>query len=79
MNKEKFCTMIKLLGLIAITCIGHYWVQELINDEVMRIKASKEEDLVTMQEDLVSLRARMCVFGQICATVSLNPQLIHPY
>ena len=73
--------MIKLLGLIAITCIGHYWVQELINDELMQIKASKEEDLATMQEDsdLVSLRDRMCVFGQIGATVSLNPQLIHPY
>ena len=61
--------MVKLLCMLAFSCVAHYWMQAAANEELMQIKAMKEE-VATMQEDLVNLRDEMVVFEKTCLMVS---------
>ena len=63
------CTMIVLVGMLAFSCVGQYWVQGVVNEELIQFKARKEE-VATLQEDLVNLRDQMVAFEQTFAVVS---------
>ena len=49
--------MVKLLCMLAFSCVAPYWMQGAVNEELMQIKARNEE-VATMQEDLVNRRAQ---------------------
>ena len=68
--------MMKLVGMLAFSCVAQYWVQGVIYEEMMQIKARKEE-VATMQEDLVNLRDEMVVFEKTCLMVS-SPTIESP-
>ena len=68
--------MVKLLCMLAFSCVAHYWMQGAANEELMQIKARKEE-VATMQEDLVNLRDEMVVFEKTCLMVS-SPTIESP-
>ena len=61
--------MVKLVCLLALSFVAHYWMQGVVNEELMQIKARKEE-VATMQEDLVNLRDEMVVFEKTFLMVS---------
>ena len=49
---------VRQVGMIALSCLGLYFVQKELNEELMGFETRKEE-LATRQKDLIMLRDQM--------------------
>ena len=73
-NKDKVCSScetmetVRQVGMLALNCLGLYFVQKELNEDLMGFKTRKEE-LATRQKDLIMLRDQMVAL-EFCAEVS---------
>ena len=74
-NKDKVCSScetmetVRQVGMLALSCLGLYFVQKELNEDLMGFKTRKEE-LATTQKDLIMLRDQMVALEEFCAVVS---------
>ena len=72
-NKDKVCSScetmetVRQVGMLALNCLGLYFVQKELNEDLMGFKTRKEE-LATRQKDLIMLRDQMVAL-EFCAEV----------